>query len=158
MCWWRRRSATEQAAVAACREAMKRASLSFRTRSKLCCSGGAVRVSGPSRRGRHWESPGVCPSATCWPPRSYVEKSRMAGATCQAGETLYPLRERVRTRHDIGTRVGNGGRSIGGAQAQGLGGSRQAEWRGAYKSVGEPTRSSGDESRRRVREGTKKGG
>ena len=37
-------SGSEEVAAVACREAMKRASLSFRTRSKLCCSGGAVRV------------------------------------------------------------------------------------------------------------------
>jgi hypothetical protein len=34
-----------------------------------------------------------------------------------------PTRERVRARHDIGTRVGNGGRSIRGALVQGLCGS-----------------------------------
>ena len=37
--WWRRRRVMEPVAALACREAMKRASLSFWTRSKLCCSG-----------------------------------------------------------------------------------------------------------------------
>ena len=104
-------SGSEEVEAVACREAMKRASLSFRTRSKLCCSGGAVRVLGSSRRGRYWDSPGDYPSVTCWSSWSSSEKSKVAGAACQAGGTL--LGSECERAMISGLGLGTGGEALG---------------------------------------------
>ena len=81
---------TVGAAVVTSWEAMKRASLSFRARSKLYCGGGAARVAGLKRRGRYWGPRGSCLAVPFRPPWSSREKPRTGGApSYQAGGTLF---------------------------------------------------------------------
>ena len=117
---WRRRRVTEPAAVLACREVMRRASLSFRARSKLCCSGGAVCVSSGLNVEREGAVLGCCATRRWSLGHMLAIMVVLGGFQDGRGGVPSggnPTRERARASHGFEPRVGNGGRSIRGAQA-----------------------------------------